>query len=165
MNEWDTSLVSIRLLGCFLYTCTIHLRPLKAWVGVFAISIHERRWDSQWKVAPKSFYARAGWIKMHLWVVCSCLCVFEGEKRGLGGNRLFFLAGSCLLGHSSRNHKMTNFPASLSFFFPLAILCGSCFPRDSGPPWTEKAGHGRSYTRMSQHSGNVCLSYLNIAWM
>jgi len=72
------------------------------------------------------------------------VCVFEGEKRGLGGNAWFFLAGSCLLGHSSGNHNMTNFPASLSFF-PTLCLCGSCSPNDSGPPQMAKAGHGRSY--------------------
>ncbi len=65
---------------------------------------------------------------MRLRLVCSCLCVFEGEKRGSGEIACcFFLAGSSLLGHSSRNHKMTNFPASLSFF-PLSICVAHVFP-------------------------------------
>lgn len=99
---------------------------------------------------------------MCLRLVCSCLCVFEGEKRGSGEIAcFFFLAGSCLLGHSSRNHKVTNFPASLSFF-PTHYLCGSCFPRDSGPLGQRRRDMGGVTDICRNTLGTFCLSYQNI---
>lgn len=90
------------------------------------------------------------------------VCVFEGEKRGLGGNALFFLAGSCLLGHSSRNHKMTNFPASLSFF-PLSVCVAHVLPLILAPlGWRRRDMGGVTCVCRNICVGTFCLSCINI---
>lgn len=90
------------------------------------------------------------------------MSVFVGEKRGLGGIRLFFF-GRLMSVRTFLSQPQNDLLSCFALFFSTRCLCGSCFPRDSDPPRMGKAGRGRSYTRMSQHlRGSVCLSYINV---
>lgn len=110
----------------------------------------------------KTLYPHTGCFKKCLWIVCSCSCVFVGEKRGLGGNHLVFF-GRLMSVRTFLSQPQNDLLSCFALFFSTRCLCGSCFPRDSDPPRMAKAGHGRSYVRMSQHlCGSVCLSYINI---